>query len=82
MQQLSKEEYIKAFPNIMYHMDEPLADPACPALYFGIKEASKYVKVIKNVRSKRQACGGACRRPPRPRGSRGIPASPCRRCNR
>ena len=29
---ITKEEYMKAFPNIMYHMDEPLADPSAIAL--------------------------------------------------
>ena len=43
---ITKEEYMKAFPNIMYHMDEPLADPAIIALYFVAELASKDVKVV------------------------------------
>ncbi len=43
---ITKEEYIKAFPKIMYHMDEPLADPAAIALYFVSELASKDVKVV------------------------------------
>lgn len=55
---IKKEEYIKVFPNIMYHMDEPLADPACPALYFGIKEASKDVKIIMSGEGADELFGG------------------------
>ena len=43
---ITKEEYMKAFPNIMYHMDEPLADPSAIALYFVAQIASKDVKVV------------------------------------
>ena len=43
---ITKEEYLKEFPKIMYYMDEPLADPSAIALYFVSKEASKYVKVV------------------------------------
>lgn len=43
---ITKEEYMKNFPNIMYHMDEPLADPAAIALYFVAEIASKDVKVV------------------------------------
>ena len=43
---ITKEEYLKEFPKIMYYMDEPLADPSAIALYFVAKEASKYVKVV------------------------------------
>jgi asparagine synthase (glutamine-hydrolysing) len=43
---ITKEEYLKAFPNIIYHMDEPLADPSVIALYFVAQIASKDVKVV------------------------------------
>ena len=43
---ITKEEYIKEFPNIIYHMDEPLADPAAIALYFVAQIAAKDVKVV------------------------------------
>ena len=35
-----------AIPKIMYHMDEPLADPAAIALYFVAELASKDLKVV------------------------------------
>lgn len=43
---ITKEEYMEAFPNIMYHMDEPLADPSAIALYFVAGLASQDVKVV------------------------------------
>ena len=42
---ITKEEYFKNLSNIMYYMDEPLADPSAVALYFVTKIASKNVKV-------------------------------------
>ena len=43
---ITKEEYMKIIPKIMYHMDEPTSDPAAVALYFVAKLASKDVKVV------------------------------------
>lgn len=43
---ITKEEYMAALPNIVYHMDEPLADPSSIALYFVAKIASRDVKVV------------------------------------
>lgn len=43
---ITKKEYMKAFANIMYHMDEPLADPSAIALYFVAQIASRDVKVV------------------------------------
>lgn len=42
---ITKEEYFKNLSNIMYYMDEPLADPSAVALYFVTKLASENVKV-------------------------------------
>lgn len=43
---ISKKEYMKIIPKIMYHMDEPASDPAVVALYFVANLASKDLKVI------------------------------------
>ena len=43
---ITKEEYLKVIPKIMYHLDEPTADPAAVALYFVAELASKDVKVV------------------------------------
>ena len=43
---IEKEEYLDVIPKIMYHLDEPTADPAAVALYFVAQLASKDVKVV------------------------------------
>ena len=43
---ISAEEYWAAIPKIMYHMDEPLADPSAVALYFLDELAAKEVKIV------------------------------------
>lgn len=43
---ITKEEYMKIIPKIMYHMDEPTSDPAAVALYFVSNLASQDVKVV------------------------------------
>ena len=55
---ITKEEYIKNFPNIMYHMDEPLADPSAIALYFVAEIASKDVKVVLSGEGADELFGG------------------------
>ena len=43
---ISKQEFWDALPDVMYHMDEPLADASAVALYFLSKEAADHVKVV------------------------------------
>lgn len=43
---IDKKEYFQEVPKIIYHLDEPLADPAAIALYFVSKLASEDVKVV------------------------------------
>lgn len=43
---ITSEEYWQVLPSVQYHMDEPLADASCVALYFVDREASKQVKVV------------------------------------
>lgn len=43
---ISKKDYQKELPNIMYYLDEPTSDPAALSLYFVAKLASKDVKVV------------------------------------
>lgn len=40
------EEFISELPKIIWHMDDPLADPAAVPLYFVAREARKHVKVV------------------------------------
>ena len=43
---ISKKEYMKIIPKVMYHMDEPTSDPAAVALYFVANLARHDVKVV------------------------------------
>ena len=43
---ISTEEYWDSIRKVQYHMDQPLADASCIALYFASKIASEYVKVV------------------------------------
>lgn len=49
---------MKELPKIMWHMDDPLADPACVPLYFVAKEASKYVTVVLSGEGSDELFGG------------------------
>ncbi|WP_167629606.1 asparagine synthase (glutamine-hydrolyzing) [Listeria valentina] len=42
---ITPEEYMKELPKIVWHMDDPLADPAAIPLYFLAREARKQVTV-------------------------------------
>ncbi len=56
--QITKEDYLRAFPSIQYHMDEPLADPAAIALYFVAQKAAEYVKVVTSGEGADELFGG------------------------
>jgi len=43
---ISKKDYLNIVPKIMDHFDEPIADPATIALYFGMEKASEEVDTI------------------------------------
>ena len=43
---ITKDEYMKIIPDVMYYMDEPTSDPASVALYFVASLASKDLKVV------------------------------------
>ena len=43
---ISSEEFWDSIEGVQNHMDQPLADPSCIALYFVSKLASRYVKVV------------------------------------
>ncbi len=55
---IKKAEYLQIIPKIMYHMDEPLADPSAVALYFVSKLASKDVKVVLSGEGADELFGG------------------------
>lgn len=55
---ITPEEYWEHIPKIQYHLDEPLADPSCIALYFVCREAAKYVKVVLSGEGADEIFGG------------------------
>jgi asparagine synthase (glutamine-hydrolysing) len=55
---ITEEEYWDTLPTLMYHLDEPLGDPACIALYFVAHEASKEVKVCLSGEGADEMFGG------------------------
>ena len=55
---ISKEEYFDIIPKIMYHLDEPLADPAAVSLYFVAELARKDVKVVLSGEGADELFGG------------------------
>ncbi len=63
---ISSEEFWAAVPKVQYHMDQPLADPSCIALYFVAKLASEYVKVVLSGEGADELFGGyTCYNEPR-----------------
>lgn len=55
---ISANEYVKKLPKIMFHMDDPLADPACVPLYFVAREARKHVTVVLSGEGADELFGG------------------------
>lgn len=55
---ITAEEYMNEIPKIMWHMDDPLADPACVPLYFAAREARKHVKVVLSGEGADELFGG------------------------
>ncbi|MEV6773280.1 asparagine synthase (glutamine-hydrolyzing) [Nocardia sp. NPDC051030] len=55
---VSPEEYAAAIPEIVWYLDEPVADPALVPLYFVAKEARKHVKVVLSGEGSDELFGG------------------------
>ncbi|WP_404987490.1 asparagine synthase (glutamine-hydrolyzing) [Clostridium culturomicium] len=55
---ISHEEFANELPKIIWHMDEPVADPAAIPLYFIAKEAAKHVTVILSGEGADEVFGG------------------------
>ena len=63
---ISSDEFWDAVPTVQYHMDQPLADPSCIALYFVSRLASEYVKVVLSGEGADELFGGyTCYNDPR-----------------
>lgn len=55
---ISPQEYMDELPKIVWHMDDPLADPAAIPLYFLAREARKQVKVALSGEGADELFGG------------------------
>ena len=55
---ITPDEYWDSLSDIMYYMDEPVADPAAIALYFLSQEASRKVKVVLSGEGSDELFGG------------------------
>ncbi len=55
---ISEEEYWDSLPQVQYMLDQPLADPACVALYFVSKLAAEHVKVVLSGEGADELFGG------------------------
>lgn len=63
---ISSDEFWDAVPTVQYHMDQPLADPSCIALYFVSRLANEYVKVVLSGEGADELFGGyTCYNDPR-----------------
>ncbi|MEB1806031.1 MAG: asparagine synthase (glutamine-hydrolyzing) [Bacillaceae bacterium] len=56
--EITPEEFIQELPKIIWHMDDPVADPAAIPLYFVAREASKHVKVVLSGEGADELFGG------------------------
>ncbi len=55
---ISSDEFWGNIKKVQYHMDQPLADPSCIALYFVSKIASEHVKVVLSGEGADELFGG------------------------
>lgn len=55
---IDEKEYWDALPDVQYHLDQPLADPSCVALYFVSKLAAQHVKVVLSGEGADELFGG------------------------
>lgn len=55
---VSYEEFANELPKIIWHMDEPVADPAAIPLYFISQEVSKYATVVLSGEGADEVFGG------------------------
>ncbi|GAB3081377.1 asparagine synthase (glutamine-hydrolyzing) [Corynebacterium aquatimens] len=55
---VSPEEYANAIPQIMWYLDDPVADPSLVPLFFVAQEARKHVKVVLSGEGADELFGG------------------------
>jgi asparagine synthase (glutamine-hydrolysing) len=55
---VSQQEFVEALPEIVWYLDEPVADPALVPLFFIAREARKHVKVVLSGEGSDELFGG------------------------
>ncbi|UQX09498.1 asparagine synthase (glutamine-hydrolyzing) [Candidatus Mycobacterium methanotrophicum] len=55
---VAPDEFVAALPEIVWYLDEPVADPALVPLYFVAREARKHVKVVLSGEGADELFGG------------------------
>ncbi|MGV0776209.1 asparagine synthase (glutamine-hydrolyzing) [Mycolicibacterium elephantis] len=55
---VSQTEFVQALPEIVWYLDEPVADPALVPLFFIAREARKHVKVVLSGEGADELFGG------------------------
>lgn len=55
---VSPDEFVAALPEIVWYLDDPVADPALVPLFFVAKEARKHVKVVLSGEGADELFGG------------------------
>ena len=55
---VSQSEFVEALPEIVWYLDEPVADPALVPLFFIAREARKHVKVVLSGEGADELFGG------------------------
>ena len=55
---ITQQEYIEALPDIVSKLDDPMADPSAPGIYFLSQEARKHVKVVMSGEGSDEFFGG------------------------
>ncbi|HJX45036.1 MAG TPA: asparagine synthase (glutamine-hydrolyzing) [Geodermatophilus sp.] len=56
--EVSAEEFAAAIPEVVWYLDDPVADPALVPLYFVAREARKHVKVVLSGEGADELFGG------------------------
>lgn len=55
---ITAKEYLDVLPRLMFHQDEPVADPSAIALYFVAELASRYITVVLSGEGADEVFGG------------------------
>lgn len=55
---VNSSDYFDSLPKVVYHFDEPVADPSAVGLYFLAREARKHVKVVLSGEGADELFGG------------------------